>query len=206
MKMRIPVSSRLFFCGVFLSLCIFGCASFPGKELPAYTPDQIAAPAQKLSVSFEVKSFALGKENPNSARIWHAEIEKVLTASPLFSQVTSSTGPGEFQYSFVSRNEGNYALAFLSGFISGLTFGIIPGYGKDEYILTVEVKKENKVLKTYEYRDHMESWIQLFLIFLTPSHWPPTVAKDVIDNMIMNFLHDFAADLNSGALLAAGAS
>jgi hypothetical protein len=198
-----PLLLKMFSVGLLSAVFFLGCASFPGKELPAYTHEHIAPPAQKLAVSYDVKALMFGKENERTTKTVQDEIEKVLKASPLFSQVGPGVGLGEYQYSFVFRNEGSFALAFLSGFISGFTFTIVPAYGRDEYILTVDVKKEDKVLKTYEYKDHMDSWIQLFLVFLMPSHWPENVGKEVVDNMIMNFLHDFAHDLQSGVLLAA---
>jgi len=194
--------SRFLLISMFSSTLAIGCASFPGKELPTYTYESMTVPAAKLTVSYDVKALSLGRDNAGLAKGMQEEIEKVFKASPLFNQVAPGVGTGEYQYSFTLRNEGNAGLAFASGFISGLTLTIIPAYAKDEYILSVDVKKGNQALKTYTYQDHLDSWIELFLIFLTPSHWPPTMAKELIDNMLMNFLHDFWRDLSSGVLVA----
>ena len=64
--------------------------------------------------------------------------------------------------------------------------------------MTVVVKKGDYVLKTYNYKDHMDSWVQLILLFLMPFNFPPMVYDSVMDNMIMNFAHDFSSDLQSG--------
>jgi len=40
----------------------------------------------------------------------------------------------------------------------------------------------------------MESWIEIFLIFLTPTHFPTNVADKVIDNMLLNVIHDLEQD------------
>jgi len=203
MRSRVRVLFRYVVISASVSLFAVGCASFPGKELPTYTYDNVTAPAAKLTASYDVKALVFGKENERSAERMQEEIQKVLQASPLFEKITPGTGIGEYQYSFLFKNEGNQALAAISGFISGFTFTIIPGYARDEFVLTVDVKRGNSLIKTYAYRDHMDSWIQLLLVFLAPTHWPPDTSKEVFDNMLMNFLHDFSKDLNAGVLVAA---
>jgi hypothetical protein len=144
----------------------------------------------------------LRKENARSTETLQKEIKKILSASPVFAEAAAGAGTGDYHLSFVFRDEGNEALAFLSGFISGFTLTIIPAYAKDNFILTIDVKQNDRVLKTYSYRDHVNTWIQLFLVFLTPTHWPGTVAESIVDNMIMNFVHDFAKDVQSGVFVA----
>jgi hypothetical protein len=179
-----------------------GCASFPGRELPSYSYEQIPVPPNKISATYDVKAIMLGKENANSAEAVKKEIQKILSESPVFAQAAAGAGMSDYHFSFVFRNEGNEALAFISGFISGFTFTVIPGYARDNFILTVEVKQGDRVVKTYTYHDHMNSWIQVLLVVLTPSHWPGDVGKSIVDNMIMNFVHDFAKDVQSGAVVA----
>jgi hypothetical protein len=202
MRSKVRALFRYAVISASVSLFAAGCASFPGKELPAYTYDNVTAPAAKLTASYDVKALVFDKENERSAERVQEEIQKVLQASPLFEKIAPGAGTGEYQCSFLFKNEGNQALAFVSGFISGFTFTIIPGYARDVFVLTVDVKRGDRLLKTYAYRDHMDSWVQLLLVFLAPSHWPPDISKEVMDNMLMNFLHDFSHDLSSGTLVA----
>jgi hypothetical protein len=203
MQSRVHAVSWFLVIGLFSSFLTVGCASFPGKELPTYTYDNVTAPAAKLTASYDVKALVFDKENERSAGRVQEEIQKVLQASPLFEKIAPGAGTGEYQCSFLFKNEGNQALAAISGFISGFTFTIIPAYARDKFVLTVDVKRGDRLLKTYVYRDHIDSWIQLLLVFLAPSHWPPDISKEVFDNMLMNFLHDFSKDLNAGVLVAA---
>lgn len=72
---------------------------------------------------------------------------------------------------------------------------IIPAYDKQDYILTVQVKKGDQLLKQYEYKQHMYTWVQLPLMFiLMPTNAPAKVEKKVIDNMLLNFLYDSQKD------------
>jgi hypothetical protein len=194
MRPRSPNMMRCFIIGVFCCLSVVGCASFPGKQLPIYTYEQIAPQDPKPSIDYDAKFISLGRENAAAVRILQEEIEKVFNRSNLFSTISAGIGSEKYHLSIVLKDEGNVALAFLSGFISGLTFAVLPAYGRDEYVLSVDVKKGDQLLKQYQYKDHMNSWIQLFLIVLTPTHWPPDVAKNIIDNMLLNFLHDVEND------------
>ncbi len=196
--------------GQILLICLFavfmasGCASFAGRELPIYTNEQLPAPERKISASYDVKAFGPFGENAIAASNLDKEIQKVLSSSPLFAELKSGSGPGDYHYSFVFRNEGvpPMPVAILNGVITGFTFGVIPAFGRDIFIITVDVKQSDRVLKTYTYKDHMDSWFQLLLVFLTPFNWPPSVSSSVIDNMIMNFAHDFSSDIQSGFYLA----
>jgi len=85
-------------------------------------------------------------------------------------------------------------VAIASGFLSGSTLMILPGYATDTFVLSVDVKKENQVLKHYEYHDSMNTWIELFLIFWMSVHSPVQVRAEIIDNMLLNFLHDLQRD------------
>ncbi|HXY54306.1 MAG TPA: hypothetical protein VEM40_06525 [Nitrospirota bacterium] len=180
-----------------------GCASFAGRELPTHTNEQLLNPEKKIFASYDVKAFGPHGENSIAASKLDKEIQKVLSAGPLFAELKSGSAQGDYHYSFVFHNEGRppEVIAFLNGFISGLTLGVIPAYGRDIFIMTVDVKQNDHVLKTYTYTDHMDSWIQLLLVFLTPFNWPPSVASSIIDNMIINFAHDFSNDVRSGVYL-----
>jgi len=168
--------------------------AFRGKKLPKYTYEQIAHPSRKPSVDYDAKFLSLGKENAAAVKVFQEEIEKIFSESEVFSKFSAGIGSEEYHLTLVLRNEGNLGLAFLSGFISGLTFTIIPGYAKDEYILTVDVKRGDQVLKRYQYKHYMDTWIQLFLIFLTPTHSPEKVSREVMDDLLLNFLYDLGKD------------
>lgn len=195
---------QIILISLFAAFMVTGCASFAGRELPIYTNDQLAVPEKKIFATYDVKAFGPNGENNIFAARLDKRIQKILSSSPIFSELKSGSGPGDYHYSFVLRNEGMppMPIAFLNGFISGLTFTIIPAYARDIFIITIDVKQGDRVLKTYTYKDHMDSWIQLFLVFLTPFNWPPSVSDSVINNIIMNFAHDFGSDLQSGVYLA----
>ncbi|PKN38836.1 MAG: hypothetical protein CVU62_01135 [Deltaproteobacteria bacterium HGW-Deltaproteobacteria-2] len=192
---------------LFLATAFFatGCASFPGKQLPTYTNNQLPVPAKKIIATYDVKALGIyGADSKMSAARIDGKIQKILAPSPIFSDLRSGSGQSEYHYSFLFRNNGipPIPVAFLNGFICGFTFGLVPAFARDIYIITVDVKQDGRVLKTYTYQDHMDSWIQIGLLVLTPFYFPITVSDEVIDNMIMNFAFDFSNDVRSGVFLA----
>ena len=189
----LPLTAHLTI-GAVLFLSVAGCASFAGKELPRYTYEQIVPNPQKPSIDYDAKFLTLGRENAAAVRMFQEQIEKVFRKSTLFERFDAGIGSAKFHFSMALQNEGNIVAAGVSGFISGLTLTLLPAYARDEYILTVDVKKGNQLLKQYRYKHYMDSWIELFLIFLTPTHFPPNVAREVIDDMLLNLLHDVQKD------------
>lgn len=196
MKMMSLFISRNLIVAGLICLLQTGCASFPSKTLPNYTYDQIHPQNPKPSIDYDAQFISLEKENTPAGKIFQEEIDKVFSESQFFSKFGPGAGTEKYHISFLVRNEGSPPLpiAFLNGFISGFTFGIIPAYAKDIFILSVDVKRDNQVVKHYEYRDSMETWLEIVLIVMTPSHPPNKVAREVYDGMIMNFLHDLEKD------------
>jgi hypothetical protein len=193
---------QIILLGPFAVFIASGCASFAGMELPIYTNEQLAAPEKKISASYDVMVFH--GTNPGDATIASQRIQRVLSASPLFVELKTGPEQGDYHYSFVLRDAFMPAapIVAVNAFISGFTFLVIPAYERHIFIMTVVVKRGDYVLKTYNYRDHIDSWIQLILLFLMPFNFPPMVYDSVMDNMIMNFAHDFSSDLQSGVYRA----
>lgn len=194
MNVNVYLLNRSIIIALFCYIVSAGCASFPGKELPKYTYDQIKPSGPKVSVDYDAKFLSFGRENSYAVRIFQEEIEKVFGQSGVFTKVSAGIGSEKYHLSLVLENRGNLPLAFLSGFISGFTFLVIPAFARDEYILTVDVKQGEQVIKQYKYKHYMDTWMEIFLIFMTPTHFPTKVARDVIDDMLLNLLHDLEQD------------
>ena len=184
-----------------------GCASFPGKQLPTYATSQISAPEKKISATYDVKLVGIDGApytQPIVVKSFDDKVQKVLSSSSIFSDLKSGFEQSDYHYSFVMRNDGipPLPIAMLNGFVTGFTFGLVPAFARDIYIMTIEVKQGDRVIKTYAYQDHMDSWIHLFLIVLTPFNFPTVVSDKVVDNMMMNFVFDFSNDIRAGVYLA----
>ncbi len=191
---RSALCKCLIFC-ILTAINSAGCASFPGKELPTYTKDQITAPESNITASFNMKTFG---ENAKFAPKIKDHAIKLLTQNHILvqSEVNHDT---EYQFTFYFRDESDdESRSAVNAIFSGLTLYIIPYYERVNYYLTVDVAKDGHLLKTYVYREHMNDWKQPLLLFVTPFYWPPSMWSETLDNLTMNFVHDFLHDLKSG--------
>lgn len=183
------------FCfAVWVSLLSTGCAGFAGKLPPTYTYDQIPRVEQKPAISYDAKFVALGRDSRQLTQSLKEEVRKVFLQSGVFSSLEAAQGSGAYHVSVKMETDTNEGLAFLSGFISGFTFLVIPGYERDEVTLTVDIKRGDDLIKQYVYRDYIDIWIQILLVALMPTHFPNDVARDLMDHMLLKFVHDVSTD------------
>lgn len=181
-------------CLILLFICSFfsGCASL-GHDFPKsyhFKPPEI-----KPSIDYDVKYFWTNRENSMVLAGFQKEINKVFAENQLFSKYNAGTGKSDYHFSIIMRDEGDENLATISGIITGLSLGIIPTKATDNYILTIDVKKGDKVIKQYQYNNYMVTWFHLFLLPMAKSHSPGTMQYQIWDNMLRAFLQDLDQDI-----------
>ncbi len=179
-----------------------GCASFPGKEIPDYSFRDLAPPPT------EKICLVVPETVPEKNRTSMEEAIAVLEKSGYFLKAPERCTPDgesiQYALSLDFRNDvkaANIAVAILTGFISGYTLTIVPGYGRDDFILTAEFrKKDGQLIKKYVYQDHINTWIHLTMLFMMPNHNPRAAINEIYQRMLMNFLYDFSRDVQKGSL------
>ena len=168
------------------------CASFPGKELPVFAFAQIPVREKKPSIHVDARFLSYGRESAGASRFFRKEADRILKESKVFSNI--STARAKLRVSLQLAVTGDNFFFSLASIVSGLSLTLIPVYSTEVYTLSVEVKEGEKTLKKYEYKERVKTWIQLFLVFLAPGHRPEKTAIQVMDSMLINFLHDFQRD------------
>jgi len=179
---------------VSFSTIVAGCASFPSHQLPRYEYGQFVSASPRPSVNYDVRFLSIGQPNQAAQDVLTKRIDSTFSRAQVFSSHAPGTGPADYHLSFEMRNDGNVAAATVLGFISGMTLTVVPAYAKDKYTLLVDVKKGEQILKHYEYRENLNTWIQLFLVVLTPFKSPAKEANRLFDNMVLNLLADMQKD------------
>jgi hypothetical protein len=208
--------ARALFLGACCALAAACSASFSNGLLPAVTYEQLVSSEPKPSIGYDAVYMEVGAKSLHAVSkerhgtmldLFHGEIKQVLDESRLFSGVNSEGQPEAFRFSFVLQRQGEYDQFSKTGveplllpeyvrYFAQLTLGLIPSYRETaRYHLLVEVKKADRALKRYEYRESMHVWVQFpFLLFLAPTHTPDRIQKEIIDGMLLVFLRDYEND------------
>ncbi|HUJ79242.1 MAG TPA: hypothetical protein VLY45_02875 [Nitrospiria bacterium] len=175
-------------------LLLAACAAFPGNRLPTVTYDQLEKGGPKPSIDYDVIFFLSYQQDPSGVYFFNKEIVKVFDRSGVFASYAVGHGTERHHLTLTLRDETDLALGALGGFLSGMTVGLIPARLTDTLTLQVDVKEGKRVLKHYEYQDDGVTWIELFLIVMTPTHSPSALAREIVDNMLRQFLYDVQRD------------
>jgi hypothetical protein len=181
-----------------LSALATSCATFPSNELTKL-PAQPVQASKKVSLSYQMAGsteLLQGKPADMSAKQkGNAEMTFLSAAqnSGRFSSV-SAVGKGDVKVNFHLLNHGNAALAMTSGFISGYTLMIVPGFGTDQYKLTASVRTSSGKSRNYELNDSATTVFWLPFIVVTPFKSPSTVIPKVHENMYRTLFSRMEAD------------
>ena len=158
--------------GVLLSGCMF----VRGGNLQPPTTWPPASTAEKKALSLIVTAKPADESKAGSKRqqLLEGQAQKAYIESGLFSQVTLTKDPAALHANIEYLEEGNRALASISGFISGFTFGIIPGYAEATLSTVTTFEDQNgKELGSIRKSETCSFWIQLFLIAVMPFREEP---------------------------------
>lgn len=178
-----------------LYIFVSGCASFVSKDLPTYTyADLPPAVGEKTCL---VIADDLQKEVRETTEETIAMLEKsgYFLKSPERCTPQSPGSVNSITFDFKNEHKAvNFVVGFISGFISGSTFTIFPAYGRDDFKLTVQFKMNGELIREYVYRDHINTWIHLSMLFIMSDHKPRDIIRQVYERMIMNFLYDYSRE------------
>lgn len=204
--MRFKTGFRLMAVLTAVTVLASGCATFKDSEFPVVEklPDKSAF-ANKPSVFINAKFYQDRTEdvsNPVEAPLGMGQIksvaEKVTKESGLFSKYSLdpfNARDMDYQIKIDMINHvPNLGAAMAMGFISGFTFGVIPAAATDNYVLRASVlDKSGNVIKKYEYRSHVTTWIGLIFIPMM-AYSPQTVIPEHWENMVKRAYEQIVKD------------
>ena len=161
-----------------------GCAAFRSGETQPPATWPISKEPGKQSISLLISGEAVVNERrqdvpQQTMQIWQEVAEKAYKESGLFSDVKIGAAETDLRAEIhvLDQGEGSMGMAF----VSGLTLTLIPCNTQEDLVVKTTLKnKDGQELGTYEKKENMDFWIQLFLIFIMPFYWPNTVATDML--------------------------
>lgn len=166
---------------IIASIVLSGCAAFRSGEAKPLEP--WSAPTQRGSQSISlvitgeaVVNGALQDAPQRMIQAWQEEAKRAYEDSGVFSYVQVGAGDTDLraEVHIVDRGEASMGLAMLSG----LTLMLLPANGYDELTVSVTFKdRAGTPIGTYEKKERITFWIELFLVFVTPFKSPNSVAR-----------------------------
>ncbi len=189
---------KWFFVFLICAVAVFsGCASFRNNELAEVgkLPD-VSQFSNKPSVYVE-SHFYRGEPGSGGSEVLAAKakmqeiIGKSLDESALFSKHSfneADKAASDYIINVDIYNHGHTGLAAVAGFISGLTFGVIPAAATDNYTLQVKLSdKSGAVMSDATNKDSITTWIGIWFI-PAMGNTPEKAITGTLDNQLRSVL------------------
>lgn len=191
-------------CGFVIAVMIYlsvfsGCASFHNNEIPKISNmAEVNQYQNRPRVHIDVKQF-LGKPGSGSAREMKGNSKKlqellqpILDEHKMFESYSfdkNSDEPFDYYIKLHVYNHGSYVTAFLCGFITGYTLGLIPTYSTDNYTLVTEIYDgDNRLIKDRQQKDSMKTWAGVWLL-PKASETPKKISNEILENILRDTLN-----------------
>ena len=187
-------STLLFSLIIIYFITITGCGiTLPHYDLPKYSYNQIKQGQAKVSVDYDYTTdYLLQPLNHVNSENFYKIVKNVLNESNIFANFYKGTGNEPYHLSIRCRIQGPGPMSSITAGLYGLSLTLFPLYVPVDLILTVDVSKNGKVIKSYQYNDGWTSWVSTFVIVFPNNHKNPY--EEVMENMIRNFLYDVQKD------------
>jgi hypothetical protein len=134
-------------------------------------------PPQQIQDKKSIGVSVAGVANPKGANqapraevieTARAQAVKAYTESGLFSSVVTADEPTDVRADIAVIEDGSEGMG-VSGYLSALTFTMIPGYVSENVIVKTSITDRSKrVIGNVEKLEQQGSWIQFFLLFTMP--------------------------------------
>ncbi|MFN0006739.1 MAG: hypothetical protein ACKVXR_02435 [Planctomycetota bacterium] len=195
------MSLRKTLAPLLLALCA-ACASFRGEELPQRDLGELAESERLPAVTYVLSNAQPPSGNFPSSGTEHC-VDRVFRSAFTEAEAKESDAGLHLEIHYSSRARQPVFTLGL-GLLALASLGVIPAYGRNDLTLSVRAEVDGVLVQRYEYEDHVVTWIHLFVIPWAFSHDPVEVEGQVLENMLLNFLHDLRRDLPGFPSPAAG--
>lgn len=132
-----------------------------------------------------------------------SRVEPILRRA--FVESTRGKEPGEWHLDMYYREtERNPAISYTLVFLFIVSLGILPAYTDTDLYLEAKLQRHGQTVKQFVYEESVSSWIHWFMLPFSFSNDPIERKSAIIDNMVLNLVHDVAAELPRAAPLPGG--
>lgn len=183
----------------FVLVAVSGCAAFQEEELARVKELPDTSQYKNKPSAFVDLTFYRGLPSENPVEISQAKekltpvVDNAFKNSQLFSNHTfdpSTKAEQDYTIEVNIYNHGNEQLAFISGFITGFSLGVIPGAVTDNYTLELKaIDKDGRVLSELTNKDSITTWGGIWFIPVM-SNTPDKAINGTLENQILTALKE----------------
>lgn len=185
-----------------VALAASACASFSDSHLPQRSLAEIEAGGKLSAITYEFAEWnvatadeALVVTTPAPVivpSIVQARVEPILRRA--FAGATRGREQGEWHLDMYYREtEVKPALSYTLALFWILSLGIIPTFSQTDLYLEARLLHDGAPVQQYVYEETVTAWIHWFLLPWVFSNDPIERKSELLDNMVLNLVHDIAA-------------
>lgn len=180
---------------VLMLLLLSGCVTYRGGAVPEVDPSMIAVPRMQRVIAYDLRVDSNVGGDFDAARVAGRELNSALRSAGAELEASGSVADPDAELAVELKARGNRGAQFISGFISGFTFTLIPAYASVELVTEAELRESGEIRKRYRYADSLSLWVQLFLLPFTNS------SDRVRDELIADMMRSLARDMQRDGFL-----
>lgn len=174
-----------------LTFWVGGCVAYRGNAVPHIDPSTIMTPRMERVIVYDLQVDSEVGDDAELSRMTTRALETTLRSAGADVRPSGSPGVNDTM-SVHMKATGSAAAQMLSGFVSGLTWTLIPGYAKVGFALDATVTPAGGAPRQYHYQDAITLWIELFLLPFSNS--PNRVETELITDMFRSLALDMQRD------------
>lgn len=172
-----------------LSLTSAACIAWTGK-ISDVDPDSFAAPQHPRALTFETVYRSNGEEKEKQAAEAAGVVAEALKDTGVFASVEDTTARGALHLVLTFDETFNEGAVFVSAFLCGFTFFVLPGYARANTSLEAVVYEGGVPRGPVKVDASVHVLMQILLLPATPFFWPPSVSEDLVRNLVFHAMQD----------------
>lgn len=186
------------------------CASFSKSRLPERSLAEFEAEAggrlpaityqfAEWNVAVTDESLVVATATPTPMpTVVQARVEPILRRA--FAESTRGKEQGEWHLDMYYREtERNPAISYTLVCLFVVSLGILPAYTQTDLYLEAKLLQQGRTVKQFVYEESVSSWLHWFVLPFSFANDPIERKSAIIDNMLLNLVHDVAAELPRAA-------
>lgn len=195
----IRTSSTLvrFIAALWVIASLSGCMAYRGGAVPQIDPSLVTVDRMERVTSYDLRVESNVGEESELRRIVERALNLALCSAGTELHPAGTIAEPDAELSIVVEATGSVVAQALSGFVAGLTWGLIPGYARVEVVAEAEISRGEGDPERYRYADSYTFWMHLFLLPFGNS------PEQVLDDLFVDMMRSLALDLQRDGYLPA---